>query len=194
MVFLHRQVVLQPLPVVVILAVVELPLLVVQVPLAVVVHGLRSKMPAYLKVIHSMWKGLSGVHRWEWWDQGQFALDEPYLSPVVKSPSVVNVTVSLDRRRRQEGAPVFEVGLPARGPLGHDVPLLLEGDPRGAGSVVFPVLFRARHAAEERHPGGEVEVKDAGQRESVDGEEGAGQHGSRVSGVRRVEGEPPWAE
>ena len=43
MVFFHRQVVLKPLPVVVILAVVELPLLVVHVPLAVVINGLRVK-------------------------------------------------------------------------------------------------------------------------------------------------------
>ena len=106
---------------------------------------------------------------------------------MVKLPRILTFILS---RRRREGPPVFEVGLPARGPLGHHVLLLLESDPRGHKSVVvFHVRFRG-----ERPPGGEVEVKDAGQRESVDGEEGAGQHGSRVSGDRRVEGGPPYTE
>ena len=105
---------------------------------------------------------------------------------MVKLPSILTATLS--RRRGRERAPVFEVGLPARGPLGHHV-LVLKSDPRGNMSVVYHVLFRERRV--ERPPGGEVEVKDAGQRENVDGEEGAGQHGSRVSGDRRAEGEPP---
>ena len=51
MVFLHGEVVLQPLPVVVVLAVVVLPLLVVQVPLAVVVDGLGVKIMVYVRVV-----------------------------------------------------------------------------------------------------------------------------------------------
>ena len=61
----------------------------------------------------------------------------PNLTPVVKLPSLM--TLTLDRRRR-ECAPVFEVGLPARGPLGHDV-FFTEIDPRGSESVVFRARF-----------------------------------------------------
>ena len=66
------------------------------------------------------------------------------LSPVIKLPIAVAVTVI--RRRRREGPPVLDVRLPARRPLGHRVEAHTE---RGRETVVFRVR-RGRFFAAER--------------------------------------------